>query len=225
MKRAYILETLPENYTAKSLAPDIKQKLESYRKSKDEIFNEAPEIRPSPFEKHSITKTKEKLSPGNIVPTPKLEDGNAPTNQDGNFGLSKHEFDDIIESLPKNIRYRSRKLLPFLLQTNYGDLDLANLLYDLTNKKSKNIRTHNIAILESVIKQLDSNPYVDKNLYVQKFDLLPSTSISLSSSSNIHKPSLPERSYSESDKHRQHTSRREEFIRGSNKKVTPINWI
>ena len=220
MKRAYLVETLPEHYSSKSTPADIRQKLDSYRMNKNEMINEAPEIKPSPFEKYTINKVKE------------IRDNSKVQNQEQEFfepvdlqaisvkaQLSKSDADELIKSLPKSLKSRARKLLPFVLQLNYGDLDLKDLLYDLTNKKSKNLRSHNIALLDSVIQQLNKNPRVPKDLYVQKYSeniSSPETSIV-----STRSQSLPVRSKPLG----LHTSRRDQFIRNTNQQNKNFNWI
>ena len=224
MKRAYLVDTLPEQFSSKSTPADIRQKLDSYRMNKSEMINEAPEIKPSPFEKYTINKVKETRNNSKVQT--QEEEFTEPINLQGSIGtkvqLSKSDVEELVTFLPKSLRSRARKLLPFVLQTNYGDLDLKDLLYDLTNKKSKTLRSHNIAILDSVIQQLNKNPRVSKDLYVQKYSgsILAPENLSQVSSGRRSK-SLPVRSKPLG----LHTSRRDQFIRSTNQQNNDFNWV
>ena len=225
MKRAYLVDTLPEQFSSKYAPADIKQKLDSYRMNKSEMINEAPEIKPSPFEKYTINKVKEIRN--NNSKNQNQEEQIKPIDlqsSSSNTGieLSKSDIEELTESLPKNLRSRARKLLPFVLQINYGDLDLKDLLYDLTNKKSKNLRSHNIALLDSVIQQLNKNPRVPKDLYVQKYsESISAPEVSSSAVATGRSKSLPLRSKPSG----LHTSRRDQFIRNTNQQNKNLNWI
>ena len=209
MKKAYLVDTLPEEFNTKSAPPDIKQKLEAYRNNKRELISEAPEIKPSPLEKYSINKIKETWNNDDTMKDTEPIEMPAVT-------FTKSDIENVLDSLPKNLRARAKKLLPFVLQTNYGDLDLKDLLYDLTNKKSKNVRSHNIALLDSVIKQLHGNHRVPKYLYVHKYSEVTELPKSVSAGQRT----LPLRSKSMGQLGKEHISRRDEFIRSKN-----INWL
>lgn len=159
MKKVYLTERISETTGSKNYPADIRQKLEAYNTDKVESFNEAPQIRPYPLEKYDTQKTKETIDAAEATPS---DSGLVTTRFDNTKALS------AIQKLPKYLQSRGKKLMPYLLQTNYPeDEDLHNLLYDLLNKNSKKLRTRNPELIQSIIAQLNDNELVPKNLYIQ----------------------------------------------------------
>ncbi len=159
MKRFYLSETLPDKSIKNmKLPPDIKQKMNAYQDAKREIENVTPQIRPQPLEKYDVNKEKR------IIETDPAETDD--DDKDSNK-LDKLSSKADLAALPGYIRARAKRLLPYLSRVNIGDLNISNLLYDLTSA-SKKIRSHNASLLESVIRQLDSDALIPKRLYRNK---------------------------------------------------------
>ncbi len=154
MKRYYLTETLPENKNTKDLPPDIKQKLEAYKDAKREISNAAPKIRPYPLEVYEVEKDSQVREPTDGVNAPII-----------NNNLLARRLPQI-SKLPQNVQARAKRLLTYLEHTNIGNMDIDNLLYDLTTK-SKKIKSRPEE-LKSVIRQLRADIKLPSRYYVDK---------------------------------------------------------
>ena len=162
MKKVYLTDQVPETLHGKSVPADIRQKVEAYRINKEENLNEAPHVRPYPLEKYETQKTKETVDAGEL--------SGKVTNEASNLGSASHykSASDAVDKLPHYMRARARRILPYVLNTNYGEVDLSALLYDLLKKNSKKLKTGNEEIVQSVIAQLNDNPLIPKTAYVQR---------------------------------------------------------
>lgn len=165
MKKVYLTEHVPESLTTKKHPADIRQKLEAYNTDKAENFNEAPQIRPYPLEKYDTQKTKETIDAAEASPNFNNTGGSIVTT-----GLGSTEALSALQKLPKNLQAKARRLVPYLLRTNYGDANLSDILYDLTNKNSKKLRTKNPELLRSIITQLSADELAPKNTFIQKLE-------------------------------------------------------
>ena len=160
MKRFYLSETIPDKPIKNmKLPPDIKQKMNAYQDNKRDVENITPQIRPQPLEKYDVNKEKRIIE----SETPETDDDD---DKDSNK-LDKLSSKADLASLPSYIRARAKRLLPYLSRVNIADLNISNLLYDLTSS-SKKIRSHNVSLLESVIRQLDRDTLIPKRLYRNK---------------------------------------------------------
>lgn len=169
MKHVYLTEKLPENQTGlDKQSPDIRQKIEAYGQGKQDYANIPPAIRPLPLEKYRTNKYET-----HITPRDRDAEISDPVDGDEDNGLDpetrkSEELFKAVESLPKFVRSKARRLVPHLARVRVGSLDLRDLLYDLTVPKVKRIRSQSLEQLASVYRQLESDSSMDQRLIVNK---------------------------------------------------------
>jgi len=165
MKRVYLTENLPENTKSASSRPDIQQKLESYKECKKDYANVPPAIRPYPLEKYQTNKADTILSPSDR--NEEIEEAGEKKEQSPSIRKTQ-QLMTIIDQLPKHVRARAKRLVDHVSRVNTGDLDLRDLLYDLTVPNVKRIRSKNVDMLASVVRQLESDATLNKRLFLKK---------------------------------------------------------
>ncbi len=169
MKRYYLTDTLPDKVkVSKRMPPDIRQKMTSYQSGLQETRNTAPQVRPYPLEKYETNKETRLISPVDDVVEEALSEVLPEPTPDP---VQQKEEAININSLPANVRVKARRLLPYLNRVNMGDLNVVDLLYDLTTQNTKKIKSHSKEQLQSVLRQLESDTSVPPNLYIRKIGL------------------------------------------------------
>jgi len=171
MKRVYLTETIPDNAIVSSGSgkrktsafPDIQQKLEAYNESKQDYANVPPSIRPYPLEKYQTNKHDTIITPSDRDEEIQAGESSADPTQ-----RKTRELIQAIDSLPKHVRSRARRLVPHLARVNTGDLDLKKMIYDLVVPNVKRIKTERREVLASVIRQLQSDATLNQNIFINK---------------------------------------------------------
>lgn len=161
LRKVYLTKSLPQETLISHSLPDVKQMMDNYKQNKRDFMNEAPEIHPQPLEKYEGRKTKieiqDKERADEIQGIDEVED-----EDDGK------NYEDMFLTLPQASRKRAKRLLPYVLKVNYGNLKLRDLLYDLCVPRVKTIKSNNREVLESVYRQLESNSNLPRSYYVHK---------------------------------------------------------
>lgn len=186
LRKVYLTKTLPQDSLISQTLPDVKQLMDTYREGKNDFMNEAPEIHPQPLEKYEGRKTKIEVTSNersNAIENLHDDDAYSDVEEDD---VDADTYDDMIMSLPQHVRIRAGKLLPFVLKTNYGNLRLRELMYDLTVPNVKKILSKDRSMLESVYRQLSKMPNLKRQYYVNKLSPTPMKSSSQSPRVSAH---------------------------------------
>lgn len=160
LHKVYLSKTLPANRLISQALPDVKLMMDSYKHDKSDFTNDAPAMRPHPLEKYEVQKSKVEVNQQERDDVIK-----------DIVAVSPEDEEEMILSLPQRARAFARRLLPFIQKVNYGDLNLRDLLYDLSVPHVKTLRTQNRDLLESVYRQLANNTSLSPLYYINK--LLP----------------------------------------------------
>ena len=181
LRKVYLTPTLPgksgdgpHTVSAKTY-PDVYQKLSSYKREKKGYLGPAPPLRPHPLEKYDrplveegaidVEARDEKIIMGEGE-EPDKEQMEA-DEQDTTLRL-EDRYAGTITSLPSHVQRRAWRLLPFLLDKDIGELNMRDLLYDLTVPGVKKIHSQNLSTLRTVYRQLDNDQTLPKTYYVRK---------------------------------------------------------
>ena len=166
----------PHTVSAKTY-PDIYQKVRNYQKEKKGYLGPAPPLRPHPLEKYDrpldeegtidVEARDEKIIMGQGEEEEADEEQRKADEQDTTLRL-EDRYAGTINSLPSHVRRRAWRLLPFLLDKDIGELNMRDLLYDLTVPAVKKIHSQNLSTLRTVYRQLDNDQTLPKTYYVRK---------------------------------------------------------
>ena len=171
LRKVYLTTTLPETASvqAKSL-PDVNQQMNTYKREKDAYKADAPLLRPNPLEKYDRRGGLEENTIGaeDRDEAIRAEEGEevAPAADDTLF--FEERYGATISTLPKHVQSRAWRLLPYLIDKDMGDLNMRDVLYDLSVPGVKKIHSTSIPILRSLYRQLDADLTLPKSYYVKK---------------------------------------------------------
>ena len=151
--------------------PDIVQKLDAFRKEKEEYKHPAPTLRPNPLEKYD-RRAGPPADDNEIDAEAREEElDNLANERDINNSLDQTtevNYEELIESLPSYVRAKARRLYPYLLDKDIGDLEMSDVLYDLVAVNAKRFRSKNLNTLASVYSQLNADVHLPKSLFTIK---------------------------------------------------------
>lgn len=173
LRKVFLTSTMPETaVVSPRTLPDVTQKMESYRREKRAYQTQAPDLRPHPLEKYDTRGLSDAIQ-GEERDEEVLNAGGANdenveivANPDETLAL-EDRYAQMIAALPAYTRNRAWRLLPFILDKDLGDLNLADVLYDLTSK-SKKLRSTNLGTLGALYRQLNNDMTLPKSYYVLK---------------------------------------------------------
>ena len=172
LRKVYLTSVLPENTTKLSPKhlPDVTQKMVAFQREKRAYQNEAPTLRPNPLEKYDRRDEREIGSEDRdeevLADEPAMNRMEAA--EDDDTLAFEDRYASTISSLPSHVQRRAWRLLPFLIDKDIGDLNMRDVLYDLTVKNVKKIHSQNLGTLRVLYRQLDSDITLPKSYYVKK---------------------------------------------------------
>ena len=176
LRKVYLTSHLPETSALPSpkTLPDVAQKMVAFQREKHTYKSDAPTLRPNPLEKYDRRDVKD--IEGEDRDEEILADEPAGAeNMEANETLALEDrYAGTIASLPKYVQRRAWRLLPFLLDKDLGggELNMRDVLYDLTVKNVKRIHSQDFNALRSLYRQLDRDVTLPKSYYVRKLDIL-----------------------------------------------------
>lgn len=174
MQKVYLSTTLPEDTIIRARgAADLKMTLLEHKREMKTYENEAPKIRPHTLEKYDVNKDKKSMSPENMedaVETVELEE--ALTNgmrepDDPHPQEAGDIFEQAVQRLPLIAKSKARRLRPFLEKINLQNMELFNVLYDLTVKAKRN-KVHDFMAFEGIVRQLDNLHDLPASWYLRR---------------------------------------------------------
>lgn len=178
-RKVFLTSTMPETaVVSPRTLPDVSQKIEAYQREKKAYKKAAPELRPQPLEKydargvtdalHTDERDEEVHNAGRGRGAGGDDDDEAEMgeNLDDSVAL-RDRYGQMITALPQYIQKKAWRLLPYILDKDIGDLQIAHVLYDLTSR-ARVLRSKNLGTLAALYRQLNTDVTIPKNYYVQK---------------------------------------------------------